>query len=205
MYFSSTELLIDAVEPYHPPQAMQTVSFPPHVPAVEDAGALGCAGAAARAAEPSQPCRFKISGGFLWLLLQSMRVKFWQCGDCSLLDLGELKEKHAKTFLMLINPPRMCLPYWCFHMAVAWAGSQKYEGRWSEARLHPPAWRGCGRLRAQLSPGPVFSLFAMGLDISWPWCFQHWHFSWESLLGLCRWRCRLVLLPCLSSSTYLTL
>lgn len=111
MYFSSTELLIDAVEPYHPHQAMQTVSFPPHVPTVEDAGALGCAGAAAGAAEPSQPCRFKISGGFLWLLLQSMRVKVWQRRDCSPLDLGELKEKHAKAFLMLINPPRMRLPY----------------------------------------------------------------------------------------------
>lgn len=39
---------------------------------------------------------------------------------------------------MWINPPRMCLPYWCFHMAVAWAGSQKYEGRWPEAGVF---WR----------------------------------------------------------------
>ena len=28
-----------------------------------------------------------------------------------------------------------------------------------EAHLHPPAWRGCGRLRAQLTPGLVSSLY----------------------------------------------
>jgi len=131
MYFSSTVLLLDAVEPQHPNQPMQTVSFAPDVPTGAGAPGMGTGGAgtAAMVAAPSPvTSEFLVASSGLHCDQQESRFGSTVTA-ARWIWANRPKEKHAEVFLMLIHSPGTCLPHQCVHVAVACAGSRKHEGR----------------------------------------------------------------------------